>query len=161
MTAALLLAGGLTGSVLLLVSQFLTLYNTHVAAQRAPVASGSVGGAHGYALVPIAVLAAFLTAGVYAALSRPSLLALGILGAVALVISLARDLPAAHREGVRLAAGHYVQAANTPAAGMYVETAGAVVLLITCVCGFILLGAPQPRPRSSGSPRPGGAPSRP
>jgi hypothetical protein len=143
---AALLGGGILGAVLLAISQFMTLFNTHVAAVRAPVDSVTVGSQHAYALLPVAVAALVLVYGFWSAGSRPALLAVGALGLVALVISLAKDLPDAHKTGVRTVASHFVSADNDPAIGLYAETLGAMILLITCVSGFILIGPPQPQP---------------
>ncbi len=75
---------------------------------------------------------------------RPGLLAIGVLGVLALLISLLGDLPDAHGSGlIGTATTHYQLASATPSAGMYMETLGAVVLIITCVSAFILLGPPQ------------------
>jgi hypothetical protein len=154
--AGLLLGGGVLGALLLAISQFMTLAATRVAGNRVPVESITVGSDHAYALLPVALVAAALAYGVWSAGSRPALLAIGLLGAVSLVIALARDLPDAHSRGFRLSAGHLVAAANSISAGLYVETAGALILLITCVCGFLLLGSPTAQ-RSA--PLPDGAQS--
>ena len=142
---AALCAGGVIGGVVLAVAQFLKLYDTHIQSRHASIATGTVGSAHAYALLPVAVLAALLAYGVWRVLSRPALLGIGVLGAAALGISLLDDLPYAQEQGVKTIAGHYVLAANTPAIGLYVETLGAMVLIVTCVSGFILLGSPTRR----------------
>jgi len=139
------LAGGLLGSLLLVVSQFMSLFHTHITARRGPIAAASVGSEHAWAILPIAALAAFMAWGAWAAGSRPALLAEGLLGAAGMVIALAHDLSVAHRSGLRTVAGHYVLAANTPAAGLYVEVAGALLLLLACLAGFLLSPAPGRR----------------
>lgn len=143
--ARLLLTGGLAGAILLAVSQFLPLYGTHVQARHGAIDSATVGAAHSYALLVVAAAAAFLAYGVWRVLSRPALLAVGALGILALVITLAHDLPYAHKQGLKSLGGHFVLAVNRPEVGLYVETAGALILLLTCVCGFILLGPPGVR----------------
>ena len=148
-----LLIGGLAGSLLLLVSQFTTLATERVAGNAVPVDSVTVGSDHSYALLPIALVGILLAIGVWRVASRPALLALGVLGVLSLVIALAHDLPDARGKGYRLSAGHLVAAANSPSAGLYVETAGALILLVTCVSGFLLLGTPGPR-RSAPLPDP-------
>jgi hypothetical protein len=140
---ALLLAGTLLGALVLAASQFMTLANTRIQASRGAVETVTAGSEHAYALLPVAVLAALLAYGIWKLGSRPALLAVGILGLISLLISLLRDLPYAHRTGVRMFAGHYVSAANSAGAGLYVETLGAMLLLVTCVSGFILLGPPR------------------
>ncbi len=138
-----LFAGGVAGAVLLAVSQFLKLYGTHIQARHVVVDTATVGANHGYALLPVALLAALLAYGVWRVLSRPALLAIGLLGLASLLITLLHDLPGAHAQGLKTFQGHYVLAVNRPELGLYVETAGALVLLLTCVLGFMLLGAPQ------------------
>jgi hypothetical protein len=146
---ALLFAVTAFGAVLLAVSQFLPLFHTHVAGVRGAVASGSVGASHGYALLPMAALALVLGFGVWRAHSRPALLAIGVLGLAGVVITLAHDLSAAHARGLRLVSGHYAQAANQAGVGFYAETLGAMILLLSCICGFILIGAPSAPRRDS------------
>ena len=80
--------------------------------------------------------------------SRPALLAVGALGVISLLIALFGDLPDAHASGlVGTATTHYEQASASPSAGLYLETLGAVLLMITCGCGFLLLGAPAKKTR--------------
>jgi hypothetical protein len=140
-----ILGGGLLGALLLLVAEFTTLFDISTGAGP-PVKSVGTGSHHAYALVPIALLAALLAYGVWRVGSRPALLAIGLLAVISLLIGLLGDLPDAHASGLLTGAGgHYVTASSTPSAGLYMETLGGVVLLITCVCGFLLLG-PPPRP---------------
>jgi hypothetical protein len=138
-----LLAGGLAGALILAASQFLNLFGTHIQARHVVVGTAKVGAEHGYALLPVAVVAALLAYGVWRVLSRPALLGLGVLGLAALLITLLHDLPYAHRQGLKSFHGHYVLAINRPEIGLYLETAGALVLLLTFVCGFVLLGPPE------------------
>jgi hypothetical protein len=141
-----ILATGLLGALLLLVAEFTTLFEVRTKASGAPLHTVTTGSHHSYALVPVALLAAALAYGVWRVGSRPALLALGLLGVLALLIALVGDLPDAHATGLlRGPGGTYVTASSTPSAGMYMETLGAVLLLIACVCGFVLLG-PPPRP---------------
>ena len=149
-----ILGGGVAGALVIAVSQFMTLANTKVAGNSVPVDTISVGSEHAFALLPIALVVAALAYGVWRVASRPALLAIGVLGVLSLVIALTADLSYAQKTGVRSAAGHYVSAANTPAAGLYVETGGAMLLIVTSVCGFVLLGAPGPR-RSAPLPESG------
>ena len=146
---AAVLAGGLLGALLLVVAEFTTLFEVRTAAGSTVVKSVGTGSHHAYALIPIALLAAVLAYAVYAAGSRPALLAIGLLGVIALLIALLGDLPDAHASGLVGTAGtHYVAASSSPSAGFYMETLGAVVLVITSVCGFLLLG-PSPQVRRS------------
>jgi len=145
-----ILAGGLLGALLLLVAEFTPLFEVSTAAASAPVKSVGTGSHHAYALVPIALLAGVLAYGVWRVGSRPALLAIGLLAVIALLIGLLGDLPDAHTSGLITAAGgHYVTASSSPSAGLYLETLGGVVLLITCVCGFLLLGPPSRQARGA------------
>lgn len=141
-----ILAGGLLGALLLLVAEFTPLFAVSTSAAGSPVKSVGTGSHHAYAMVPIALLAGVLAYGVWRVGSRPALLSIGLLAVIALLISLLGDLPDAHTSGlITSSGGHYVSASSSPGAGLYLETLGGVVLLITCVCGFLLLG-PPPRP---------------
>jgi hypothetical protein len=148
---AAIVAGALLGAVLLLVAEFTALYEVHTAASSVRVQTVGTGHNDSYALVPLALLAAALGIGVLRSGSRPALLAIGIVGLVALLIALLGDLPDAQATGlVGSAASHFVNATSTPSAGLYLETLGAVVLIATCVLGFLGLGRPEPLPATRG-----------
>jgi hypothetical protein len=141
--AGTILAGALLGALLLIVAEFTTLFYVHVATSTTPIKSESTGAHNSYALLPIAALVIVLGFASWRAGSRPALLSIGVLGVIALLIALIGDLPDAHATGlIGSGATHYVSASSTPSAGLYMETLGAVILLITCVCGFLLIGPP-------------------
>jgi hypothetical protein len=144
----LLLVGlvAVLGAVVLLVSQFTTLYQVHVATAAAPIRSGGTGSNHAYALAPVAVLAALLAFVAIRQRSRPALAALGVLSLTTLAIALLVDLPDARATGLVTIAGHYVDASATPSAGLYLETLAAVLLLVSAVFGLVLLGVTLPKP---------------
>jgi hypothetical protein len=145
---AAILAGALLGALLLFVAEFTALYHVHTAASTTPVRSVGTGSNDSYALIPIALLVAVLGLGIFRSGSRPALLAIGVVGVVALLIALLGDLPDAQATGlVGSAATHYVNASSTPSAGLYLETLGAILLIATCVLGFLMLGRPEPPPR--------------
>lgn len=148
-----ILAGALVGALLLLVAEFTALYTVH-AATSIPLPSVGTGSNDSYALVPLALLAAVLGIAVFVAESRPALLAIGVVGLVALLIALLGDLPDAHRTTIY--SPRFVLARSTPSAGFYLETFGALLLIATCVLGFLGLGRPVPRSRGDG-PAPGRA----
>jgi hypothetical protein len=138
-----ILCGGLLGAALLLVAEFTTLYDVRTTSGGFLVKSVSTGSNHSYAMVPIALLAAGMALAAFRAASRPALLAIGVLGALALLISLLGDLPNAHASGlIGSVATRFQSASSRPSTGFYMETLGALVLLITSVCGFLMLGAP-------------------
>jgi hypothetical protein len=146
-------AGALLGALLLIVAEFTTLFQLRSSVGGGTVRSVGTGSHHSYALVPVAVLAVVLGIAVYRTGSRPALVAIGTLGVLALLISLLGDLPDAHRSGlIQIGPQHYAQAAADASAGLYMETLGAAVLLITSVSGLLLLGTPAP----GGSASPGG-----
>ena len=138
--AAAILAATLISSLLLLVAEFTTLFEVRTA--TGAVTSTGTGSHHGYALVPIALLAAVMGYAVWAAGSRPALIAIGVLGVLALLIALLGDLPDASANGLVTRAAHYVPASSRPSAGFYMETLGGVVLVIACVSGLVLIGLP-------------------
>jgi len=141
---AAVLAGGLLGALLLLIAEFTTLFQVRTA-DGTVVQSVGTGSHQSYALVPIAVLVGLLAYAVRSAGSRPALLAIGVMGVAALLIALLGDLPDAHASGVvgRVPA-QFAAASSRPSAGLYMETLGAAVLVITCVCGFLMIGPPPP-----------------
>jgi hypothetical protein len=152
-----ILVAGLVGAVLLIVAEFTTLFEVHAATSSRPVQTVTTGSHQSYALLPIAVLVAVLAFGIWREGSRVALLAIGLLGAIALLIALLGDLPDAQASGlVGSSTTHYATASPTPGAGLYLETLGAVLLVVTCVSGFLLLGPPARRPRPRRAPAAGG-----
>ncbi len=143
----LVLAGGLIGAALLLAAEFTTLFTIHSSAYGAPVRTEGAGAHHSYALVPIAVLAAVLTIVAARSGSRAALLGIGVMGLVALGIALLGDLPDAQATGfVGSSQANLASASSSPSTGLYVETLGAIVLLITA--GAALLLSPTARART-------------
>jgi hypothetical protein len=147
-----LVATATLGALLLLGAEFSPLFTIHVNSAAHPRAHSISAGSHdSYALVPVAVLALAMAFGIWRAGSRVALLAVGALGALALLLGLLRDLPDARAHGLlQSRPGHYLEAAARPNAGLYLETAGAALLILTTVSGFILIG-PPPRRTSSRS----------
>ena len=67
-----------------------------------------------------------------------------MLGIATLLIALLGDLPDAHATGlIGSSASQYVQGAASPSAGLYLETLGAVLLLVSGGVGFLMV-APAP-----------------
>jgi hypothetical protein len=149
---AVIVGGGFLGALLLVVAEFTTLFQLHISTTTIAIRSEGTGPHHAYAMALIAVCAAALTLLAWRGESRPALLGIGVLGLAALLIALIRDLSAATGSGIVTVAGHYVEAGSKPSAGFYMETLGAVLLLIACVWGFLLAGSPPlPRSPQSGS----------
>jgi hypothetical protein len=157
-SGGLILAGSLLAALLLVVAEFTALYQIHAATSTVPVKSVSGGSNHSFAMLVIGLAAASLGISVWRTGSRSGLVALGILGAVALVISLVGDLPDSHASGLAGSATRgYVNESSTPSAGLYLETLGAVLLIFTCGLGLMLAGTPR---LGGGSGRGGGRGSR-
>jgi hypothetical protein len=141
---------GLLGAALLVIAEFTNLFTVHTALSSGPVASMKTGSHNSYALIPIAVLALLLTVSGWRARSRPALAALAALGLIALLIALVGDLPDAKASGlVGSAASHFTSASSSPSAGLYLETAGAIALLIAGGLGLFLIPGPPRAPRAS------------
>jgi hypothetical protein len=151
--AAVVLAAAL-GALLILVSQFTALYHVHVATSSAPVRTVGTGANHAWAPIPIALLAVVLAHVVYRKESRTALVALALLGIVTLLIALLGDLPNAHATGlIGSGASTYVEGTSSPGAGLYMETLGAMLLLISGGVGLLLLVAPSRPPATPAAPR--------
>ena len=140
---AIVLGGGLLGALLLLVAEFTTLYNVHTPSSIGAYKSVMTGSNHDYAMLLIALVAGAFAFAAWRFGSRPALLGVGILGLIALLISLLGDLPDTHMNGLIRVGPNFVLASTTASAGLYMDTLGAALLLITSVSGFILLGPPR------------------
>jgi len=143
------LGSGLLGAVLLFVAEFTTLYTISSSTSSVPLQSVSTGAHDAYALIPIALLAGALTYGAAVRGSRSALLALGVLGIATLLIALVGDLPDARATGViGNSSTRFSSAAASPEVGLFLETVGAIALVIASGCG-LLLGRPPMRRRSA------------
>jgi hypothetical protein len=133
---------GLAGAGLLLAAEFTPLLRVETVARHPElIRTVPTGPHHGWALVPIAALAVLITlAAARAGGDRrlPHTL-LGLLGLVALGIALLADLPDIHATGlVGAPATGLHNAAARPAIGLYLETLGAVVLMLAGAAGRLL-----------------------
>ena len=135
---AAVVGGALVAALFLLVAEFLPLFEVRTSARNGVVTTVGSGSHHSYALVPIALLAAVLALAWRRSPAHLAVFAMAVLGVAALVIALGRDLPDAQSNGIERSAGTYVTAAASPRAGLYLETAGALVLLITSAGGLLL-----------------------
>jgi hypothetical protein len=146
------LGGALLGALLLVMAEFTTLFTVRTAVSATPLKSVSTGSHNTYAMIPIALVAVALAWGAVLTGSRWALVAIAGLGVVALLIALIGDLPDAQTSGTVFVSSHYQLATDKPSAGMYLETLGAIVLLIAGGCG-LLLGAPGLRGAGSAGRR--------
>jgi hypothetical protein len=139
----LLALGALLGALLIVVSQFTALYHVHSATSSAALKTVGTGGNHAWAPIPLALAAAALAYPVYRYRNRTALVAVVALGIATLLIALLSDLPPTHATGlVGSSTGGYVRATATPSAGLYMETLGAVLLLVSGGTGFLMLVGP-------------------
>jgi len=142
----------LLGALLIVVSQFTALYHLHSTTSSEAIKTVGTGGNHAWAPIPLAIVAVALAYAVYRHGNRAALLGLAALGSATLLIALLGDLADAHSSGlIGSGAGGYIQATSTPSAGLYMETLGAVVLMVTGGVGFLLLG-----PHAQSASRPAG-----
>jgi hypothetical protein len=153
---AAILGAALLGSLLLVVAEFTTLFTIHVEGASAPIKSVGTGSHDSYALILIAALAVLLAWAAVSTGNRWALVALVAVGIAALLIALIGDLPDAQATGtIGSVQTGFKNASNTPSAGLYLETLGAIVLMIAGGCG-LLLGAPGTArgPRADTKPGP-------
>ena len=145
---ALLLAlvtAALAAAALLVAAEFAPLLTVRSSLLGASVTHVRTSTHDAWALIPLALLTAFLSIAVWRTGSRLGLLALGVVGIVVVLIALLGDLPDAQATGlVGSQSTRYAVAASSPAAGFYLETLGAVVLIIVAGTG-LLLSAGRPR----------------
>jgi hypothetical protein len=143
------LALALAGAVALLAAEFTPLLRVRTIA-RHPVLVRTVqtGPHHGWALVPIALLAAALS--LHGARSSTRLVApaLALLGLAALGVTVLVDVPDAHATGLVGSTATGLHAAQAHAAfGLYLETVGAALLLLAAAADALL------RPRRTAKTR--------
>ena len=135
--------GALLGALLVVISQFTALYHLHSATSSVAVKTVGTGGNHAWAPIPLALAAVVLAYAVYRHGSRVALAGLFALGVATLLIALIGDLPDAHSSGlIGSSARGYVQATSSPSAGLYMETLGAVLLIVAGGMGLLML-APE------------------
>jgi hypothetical protein len=141
----IVVATAVIAALVLLVAEFLPLFEVRTSAHNSVVKTVTAGSHHSYGLFPIAILSAGQALiWLRAPTLRLPMVAMAVLAVVALVISLGRDLPDAQSSGIERSGGVYVTAAASPRAGLYLETAGSVVLLIASAAGLLLV------PRTNG-----------
>jgi len=140
-----LLAVGLAGVALLIAADLSTLVEIKVLTVTKDRLSGH--GQHSWAVAILGVGSLPLLFGAIRGRSRPAMFAVIALAAVVLIIALAKDLPDTRSTGV--IGERYDEASAAPGPGFYMETGGAVLLILSAVGGLLLLpGRSAPGPRS-------------
>jgi hypothetical protein len=150
-----LLALAALGSLLLIVSDFQTLYQVKVLT----VVEKTVVGhdQHSFAMLLIGLAALAMSVGIaFAGRARPAMAAVALLGVVALLIALVGDLPDVNSTGV--IGQNYAYATVSAKIGFYMETLGAVALIFSGASMLLLsLSTRPPRRRARAGREPGRA----
>jgi hypothetical protein len=127
------------GALLLIVSDFQTLYSITVGTVVKKTVVGH--SQHSFALLLIGLAALALTAAsVVGSRSRAAMAAVALLGLVALLIALIGDLPDVNSTG--LIGQLYAEASASAKIGFYMETLGAVALIFSGVSMLFLSSSP-------------------
>jgi hypothetical protein len=140
----------LAGVLLLATAEFTTVFEVTVGSLGVVKRSATGGDHHGYALLVIAVAAAVMVLWSLGSGGRPGALGLAALGAAALVVALAIDLPDTHGSGQLPESLAYENAQARAGTGLSLEIGGGVLLL---VAGGVLAAAgrrPGPAARRRG-----------
>jgi hypothetical protein len=137
-TRWVLIAVAVAGASVLIVSDFLTLYEVKVLTVVKRSVAGHDQHSFGMALIGLAALA--MAVGVARSRARSAMAAVAALGIAALLIALLVDLPDVNSTG--LIGQLYESAAAGPKAGFYLETLGAVALIFSGI-SMLALGAPR------------------
>jgi hypothetical protein len=143
------LAGGLLGAALLIAADLSTLLEIKVITVVEKRLSGHAQ--HDWAVAILGLVSIPLAFGAARRRARPALVGLIVVGAAVMFIALANDLGDTRSTGVY--GERYDEAAAQAGPGFYLETLGAVVLIVTGVGGLILLPPPPSRARGRTSPR--------
>ena len=135
-----LAAVAFAGAICLLLATFATIIEIRVGTtSKIPDHDTHLSGwdRHGPALLIIAIFAIVMIAGALRG-ARPAMLAIAVLGLAALLIAVIGDVPDLNKTG--FIGEVYEDAAAGPKAGFYLETLGAVLLLLSG--GLMLVASP-------------------
>ena len=133
---SLLLVPLMLGAVLLIVAEFLPLYEVRVITAVPAGGEHSTGAHHGYALVVVGLAALPMAWGAVRGGSRPAAFALLVLALIALFVALGIDLPDLNETGG--IGRNYELAEARPQVGFFIETFGATLLLLGAVGSLVL-----------------------
>src|SRR3954470_2327615 len=137
------LAGGLAGAALLIAADLSTLLEIKVLTVVEKRISAHAQ--HDWAVALLGIASLPLTFGAALRRARPALAGLVLIGVAVLVIALANDLPDTRSTGVY--GERYDEAAAQAGPAFFLETAGAMLLLVTGVGGIIRSSPPPSRRR--------------
>jgi hypothetical protein len=137
----LLLVPLLLGALLLIVAEFLPLYEIRAITAVPEGGTKSTGAHHGYAQAVIGLALVPMAWGAVRGGSRPAAIAALVLSTGALFVALAIDLPDLNETG--LIGRTYDQAEARPRVGFFVETLGATLALLGSIGTLVL----RPRAR--------------
>ena len=132
----LLLGVILLGAVMLIVAEFLPLYEIRVVTAVPKGGDHTVGGHHGYAQLVIGLALIPMAWGALRGGSRPAAIACLALALIALFVALAIDFPDLNETG--LIGRSYDQAEARPQVGFFVETLGATLALLGSIGALVL-----------------------
>jgi hypothetical protein len=144
-----LAAAAFAGAFLLIVSDFTTLFHIKVITVVRESRTGHSN--HSFAMVLLGLAALPMAYGASRFGSRPAMTALAVIGVGAILVVVAVDLPDVHRTGV--IGAQFSDAVASPQIGFYLESLGAVLLLISGGGGLVLT-APGREPRERPPRRP-------
>ncbi len=125
----------LVGALLLIVAEFMTLYEIRAVTAVPAGGTKSVGGHHAYALLIVGVVLVPMAFGAVRGGSRPAAIAVLVLALVAAGIVAFVDLPDLNETG--LIGRTYDEAQARPRAGFFVESQGATLLLVGAVATLL------------------------
>lgn len=132
--AAALIAVGI---LLLLIAEFTPLLRVQTTlGVEIPNSTVQTGSNHSYALLLVALAAAIFAVGAIRTGSRPALLAVALLGLLAVAIAVLGDLPDATQTGNLEKT--FEDAKASPLTGLYLETLGAILLLLGAGLGLLI-----------------------
>lgn len=141
-----LLTAAAAGAAMLAISEVLPLYDVLLGAAGTEVRTEPGWSTHAFAMGLLALASIPMLRGARGG-ARPPMVALAAIGAVALLVVLAVDLPAVRADAELREAVAYEDAHAEAAIGFYVETLGAVLLL---VAGGLMALAPRLRRGGAG-----------
>ena len=132
------------GALLLIVAEFLPLYEIRAITTVPAGGRAAAGSHHGHALLVIGLALLPMAVGAVHGGSRPAAIALLVLSLIALFVALAIDLPDLNETG--LIGRTYDQAEARPRVGFFVETLGATLALLGSIGTLLFKPGTQAMP---------------